>query len=129
MHGPGWPLPGEGHELNNDRSKLKVWPVLFNCLNTGVLDIRLAYKQGTDAFLTAWGTFCAIRGNPSTMNSDRGSNLTKAATYIGEDDPEKWDMISKSSVKMETVWRFTPSGCQFRNGLAESRVKMMKMTL
>ncbi|MCP4995043.1 MAG: hypothetical protein GY934_14860, partial [Gammaproteobacteria bacterium] len=59
--------------MNNARSKLKVWPVLFNCLNTGAVDIRLAYKQGTDAFLTAWNTFCAIRGDPRTVYSDRGS--------------------------------------------------------
>jgi hypothetical protein len=57
--------------------------VLFNCLNTGAVNIRLAYKQGTDALLTAWGTFYFIRGNPATVYSDRGSNLTKAATYIG----------------------------------------------
>ena len=117
--------------MNNARSKLKVWPVLFNCLNTGAVDIRLAYKQGTDAFLTAWNTFRAIRGDPDTVYSDRGSNLKKAATFVEEEDPEKWgwDEISKSSAKKGTVWRFTPPGCQFRDGLAESRVKMMKKSL
>jgi hypothetical protein len=38
--------------MNNAFSKLNVWPVHFNYLNTGTLDIRLAYKQRTDAFLT-----------------------------------------------------------------------------
>ena len=117
--------------MNNARSKLKVWPVLFNCLNTGAVDIRLAYKQGTDAFLTAWNTFCAIRGDPDTVYSDRGSNLKKAATFLEDEDPEKWgwDEISKSSAKKGIVWRFTPPGCQFRDGLAESRVKMMKKSM
>ena len=31
--------------------------------------------------------------------------------------------------KEGTVWRFTSTGCQFKDGLAESRVKMMKKTL
>ena len=123
--------PYQVKAMNNARSKLKVWPVLFNCLNTGAVDIRLAYKQGADAFLTAWATFCAIRGDPATVYSDRGSNLTKAATYVQEDDSEKWgwDEISKNSAKKGTTWRFAPPGCQFRDGLAESRVKMMKKTL
>jgi hypothetical protein len=65
--------------MNNACSKLKVCPVLFNCMNTGALDIRMAYR----------------------------------------------DRISKNG----TVWRFTPPGCQFRDGLAELRVNMMKKTL
>ena len=91
-------------------SLLNTRPVLFNCLNTGAVDIRLAYKQGTDAFLTAWNTFCDIRGDPATVYSDRGTNLTKAATYVEEEDPDNWgwDHISKSSAKKGTVRRFTP---------------------
>jgi hypothetical protein len=49
--------PYQVKAMNNARSKLKVWPVLFNCLNTRAVNIRLAYKQGTDAFLTTWNTF------------------------------------------------------------------------
>ena len=95
--------PYQVKAMNNARSKLKVWPVLFNCLNTGPENIRLAYKQGTDAFLTAWNTFCAIRGDPATVYSDHGTNLTKAATYVEEENPDNWgwDQISKSSSKME----------------------------
>ena len=50
---------------------------------------------------------------------------------MDEEDPEKWgwDEISKSSAKKGTVWRFIPPGCQYRDGLAESRVKMMKKSL
>ena len=90
-----------------------------------------AYKQGLYAFFFAWNTFCAVRGDPAAVYSDRGTNLTKAATYVEEEDPDNWgwDQISKSSAKKGTVWRFTPPGCQFRNGLAESRVKMMNKTL
>ena len=29
----------------------------------------------------------------------------------------------------ETEWKFVPAGCQWRNGLAESRVKILKATL
>ena len=36
-------------------------------------------------------------------------------------------MISKSSAERQTVWRLAPPGGQFWDGLAESRVEMMKM--
>jgi hypothetical protein len=45
--------PYQVKAMNNARSKLKVWPVLFNCINIGDVDIRLAQKQGTDAILKA----------------------------------------------------------------------------
>lgn len=33
------------------------------------------------------------------------------------------------AAKVGTTWRFAPPGCQFRDGLAESRVKAMKKTM
>ena len=32
------------------------------------------------------------------------------------------------AAKSGTTWRFAPAGCQFRDGLAESRVKAVKKT-
>ena len=92
--------------------------MLFNCLNTRIVDIRLAYRQGSDTFLTDWKTFCAIRGDPATVYSDHGTNLTMAATYVGEEDPDNWGrvQISKSLTRKRTVWRFIPPGFQFRDG-------------
>jgi hypothetical protein len=72
---------------NNARSKLRIWPMLSNRPNTRTFDTKLAYEKGTDAFLTAWGTFCAIRGNLATVYSDPGSNLARAVTNIGKDYP------------------------------------------
>ena len=65
------------------------------------------------------------------MYSDRGRNLTKAATYVKDDDPENWGwmQIAESVAKAETTWRFTPPCCQYRDGLAVSRVKALKKTL
>ena len=63
-----------------------------------------------------------MRGDPATVYSDRGTNLTKL--------PPMWKKrILITGVRIRFVWRFTPPGCQFRDGLAESRVKMMKKTL
>ena len=59
--------PYQVKAMNNARSKLKVWPVLFNCINTGAVDVRLAHKQGTDAILKASNTFCIVRVITTTV--------------------------------------------------------------
>ena len=123
--------PYQVKAMNNARSKLKVWPVLFCCLNTGALAIYVAAGNSTEKFLTAYSHYCSERGKPNFVYSDRGSNLTKAATYVRDEDPENWGwmQIAESVAKAGTTWRFTPPGCQYRDGLAESRVKALKKTL
>merc|ERR1712240_796830 len=37
--------------MNNSRSHLKVWPIIFGCLNTRALHIELNKTYGTDALL------------------------------------------------------------------------------
>ena len=50
-------------------------------------------------------------------------------THVGLDSTDyDWDIIEKSSGG-KTRWIFCPSGCQWRNGAAESFVKKTKRTL
>ena len=55
----------------------------------------------------------------------------KAKEYVADDHPQPWDWnrIENETASMGTVWRYTPAGCQHRNGLSESRVKILKATL
>ena len=50
--------------MNNARSKLKVWPVILGCHNTGALHVELCWTYGTDSFLVAFSAFVAVRGRP-----------------------------------------------------------------
>ena len=54
------------------RSKtyLKVWPVVFGCLNTGAVHIELNKSYGTDALLLSITAFTSIRGYPSVFYTD-----------------------------------------------------------
>ena len=52
-------------------------------------------------------------------------------TWTAKEDPISWkwvEVVEKTAGK-GTVWEFVPAGCQYRNGLAESRVKAVKATL
>ena len=92
------------------------------------------HSYGSQAFLLQWEHFCALRGHPQHVVSDKESQLTKAANYItwlDKEDPAKWGWaeISDISARYGTKWNFVLAGTQWRNGLAESRVKLMKSTL
>ena len=123
--------PMEVVAMNNARSKLKTWPILFCCLNTGAIAIYVAAGASTSHFLTQYDHYVAVHGRPKFVYSDRGSNLTKAATFVQKDDPEswEWDKVAARAAKVGTKWKFAPAGCQYRDGLAESRVKALKKTL
>merc|ERR1712101_10192 len=40
-----------------------------------------------------------------------------------------WDELKKMGARAGTSWVFVPAGCQFRNGLAEARVRAIKCTI
>ena len=66
--------------------------------------------------------------------SDRGSQLTTAShlvTWTERESPANWEWkkIEEQGARQGTIWEFVPAGCQYRNGLAESRVKAVKTTL
>lgn len=118
--------------MNNARSLLKVWPVLFACLNSGAVHVELSNTYGTDALLQTIDVFTAIRGNPAMFYTDRGSQLCKAAQFIGtKEDPQKcdWGKIEESLAKIRSKVKFCLPGCHWQNGNAEKRVQKLKECL
>ena len=117
----------------NARAQKKVWPVLFVCQATGALHICLMHDYGTQAFLLQYRSFVAIRGKPSKVTSDRGSQLTSKGNSVisPKEHPDgwDWDSVAEQTAQEETRGEFVPAGCQYRNGLAENRVKIVKRTL
>ena len=110
------------------------WPIVVVCMQTGATHIMLSHNYGTEAFMLQWSGFTALRGHPKLVISDRGSQLVSAASkfpWSEKEDPSKWDWssIASESAKHQTTWKFVPPGCQWRNGLSESRVKAAKITL
>ena len=121
----------EVRAMNNQRSKKKCWPVVYCCMNTGALHVEVAHDYGTDAFICSYTAFVALRSRPGMVYTDRGSQLSRASQYLGAEDPTSWnwDKVTEVEAQRGTTWRFCPPGGQFRNGLAESRVKALKHTM
>ena len=121
-------------DMVRKRSKMKCWPVIMCCLNTGAVHLELLHTYGAEAFLLRWKVFTSIRGDPKLVVSDMGSQLRAAAQVVDwskKEDPAKWnwERIKEMTANRGTVWRFVPAGCQWQNGLAESRIKIFKQTL
>ena len=126
--------PMQVKAMVSSKAKMKVWPLLMVCQGTGAVHIQLMHTYGTEAFLLQWEQFHSIRGDPDPVVSDRGSQLTSSANYVtwtATEDPTKWGWsdIEKSTARKGTIWKFVAAGCQFKNGLAENRIKIMKSTL
>ena len=115
--------------MTNKRSTMKVWAVIFLCLNTKAISLELAPGYATEDFLIAYYNHTSIRGTPSFVHSDRGSQLVAAHKEVA-DDPLRydWDLIANTTSSKGTTWKFAPAGGQWRNGAAEAFVKKFKLS-
>ena len=113
--------------MTNKRSTMKVWVVLFLCLNTKAISMELAPGYSTDDFLVAYNSHIHVRGEPLFVHSDRGSQLVSAHNEVAEQVLQyDWDAIAASTSVSGTTWKFAPAGGQWRNGAVESFVKKFK---
>ena len=118
----------------NKRSQMKCWPLLIVCMLTGCIHISLMTGYGAKHFLMAWWIFCELRGYPSKVQSDSGSQLKASVpvvTWSDDEDPTKWDwkMVTTQTARKGTEFKIVEPGCQWRNGMAESQIKAMKKSL
>ena len=117
--------------MGNSRTYIKLWGLVVVCQNTRAVKMYATSGYSTDDFLTAFHRFTSNHGNPLMVVSDSGSQLKKAGQLLAQDDPAglDWDKIVNAAARNGTQWKCIAPGCQWRNGLAESAVKLVKSTL
>ena len=118
--------PMDCKAMVNKRAHMKVYPMVFVCQATGALHTEVAHDYSTAAFLLAYDHFTSRRGYPAKVFSDKGSQFTAAGNVVAFGDAKTWNQVEEESAKNGTEWEFAPAGAQFRNGLSENRVKMVK---
>ena len=115
--------------MTNKRSSMKVWVVIFLCLNTKAVSMEISPGYATGDFLLAFYSHVNVRGVPKFVHSDRGSQLIAAHRDVADEHLKyDWDLIASSTASKGTSWRFAPAGGQWRNGAAESFVKKFKLS-
>ena len=123
--------PYQARAMGNSRAHIKLWGLVLICQNTRAIKMYATAGYSTDDFLTAYHRFTANHGNPVLVVSDAGTQLRKAGQVIEKGDPASldWNKIVQGAAKNGTEWKCIEPGCQWRNGLAEAAVKLVKSTL
>ena len=123
--------PYQARAMGNSRAFIKLWGLVIICQNTRAVKMYATAGYSTDDFLTAYHRFTANHANPLLVVSDAGTQLRKAGQVIEKGDPAglNWDRIRDGAAKSGTNWKCVEPGCQWRNGLAEAAVKLVKTTL
>jgi hypothetical protein len=122
--------PIEIRDTVKQRTRKKVWGVIFNCTVTRATYIDLTEDYGTDSILQTLRRFVCIRGCPGEIQSDQGSQLIAAAKEIAE-LVAKWDWtpIHDWAATNKITWTLAPAEGQHQNGLSESLVKITKRSI
>jgi len=123
--------PYQARAMGNSRANIKCWGLVIICQNTRAVKMLATAGYSTDDFLTCYHRFTANHGCPLLVVSDAGTQLRKAGIVIEKGDPAglDWQRIVDGAAKSGTEWKCVEPGCQWRNGLAESAVKLVKSTL
>lgn len=108
------------------RTTRKCWGVLFCCTATSAVHLEVSEDYSCDSFLLCLRRFFNLRGTPSRIQSDPGSQLMAAAIELG-----KWDFsrIQEWTEGRKTEWHFIPADSQHFNGCAEAMIKVTKTQL
>ena len=99
---------------------MKVWNVLFVCINTKAVTMYLAPGYATADFMIAYNSHTSDHGIPTYVYSDKGSQLMAAGREVASFN---WDDIARTLSLKGTPWDFSPDGAQWRNGAVEIFVK------
>ena len=77
---------------------MNTWPIVYGCHQTGALHIELAASYSADCFLLCFSAFCAVRGHPAFVYTDRGTQLRKASSAISSAEAGlDWSRIAEAT--------------------------------
>jgi hypothetical protein len=108
----------------------KAYGVLFTDLCSRAVHIEVAFGYDSASFLLALRRFASVRGWPSVIYSDKGTQLVGAEKEL----MSMWDSMDKDQIyhlssESGTSWRFGPADSPWIQGAAESLVKAAKRAI
>ena len=110
----------------------KRWICLFTCLTVRAVHLEVADSLSLDAFLLAFTRFISVRGKPSVVYSDNGTNFVAAAKELKEAVGDLVKQETELKVKMandEIEWHFSPPHGPHFGGAWERLVQSTKRAL
>ena len=108
------------------RVSKETWGVVFCCMVTSAIHLEVSESYSTDSFLLCLRRFLCLRGTPSYIQSDPGSQLVAAKKIVQEWD---YSLIEEYMEQNSIRWNVVPANSQHYNGCAESIIKTVKKHL
>ena len=111
------------------RTSGKGYGVIFTDLVSRAVHIEAVYGYDTHSFLLALSRFANLRGYPSDMFSDPGSQLAGADSEL----KSAWKNMDQDKIKyvgaeMGMTWHFGPADASWYQGAVESLIAGVKRT-
>ena len=112
------------------RTTGKAWGVIFTDLCCRAVHIEVMFGYDTKSFLLALSRFAAVRGWPSKIFSDPGSQLRGAS----EELRKVWKSIDQQTLKIHgsrqgLKWTFGPTDSPWYQGAVEALIKSAKKAI
>ena len=101
----------------------KAWLVLFTCAVYRCIHLDFVTSLSTEAFLSSLERFINMRGRPSVIYSDNGTNFTGAVNLFDKID---WKKIEASVGVRRIQWIFNPPTAAWWGGWWERLVRTVK---
>ena len=118
--------PFQVKDMVKKRTKMKVWGLIATCASTRAIHIDVADGYSTDAVLQSLRKFVALRGCPSKIISDPGSQLKSASKNTQVWD---WSNVKRWAANNKIEWEPVPADSQHMNGLSESLIRSVKRSI
>ena len=114
-------------EVTIKSQKQKIYILLFTCLFTRAINLKLCLDQSLKNFLRGFQLHVFDHGFPSLCLSDLGSQIVAGSEIITKhiSDPYTKQYLEENQIKSVSFSHY-PKGCEKLGGLVETCVKMVK---
>ena len=104
--------------------------VLINCLISRAVYVDVTGSYDTDEFLKLLRRFFTLRGRPSIIYADNGTQIKAASKEMAAILMDlDWNVLSMYGAEEGTTWKFTAHDAPWQNGCSEALIKSLKKCL
>ena len=118
--------PFKAFTPHNKRATIKVWHVIFCCITTSTISMKVMEDYGTASFVQAFIRFSCEVGYPKIMLIDEGSQLVKGCQNMRLNFR---DMQHKLHQNHKVQFEVCPVGGHNMHGKVERKIKSVKESI
>jgi hypothetical protein len=111
------------------RSLEKRYGLIFTCLSSRAVNIKVVHSPDTDSFLSALSRFMARSDAVKLIRSDNGTNFTSGHKELRASISE-WNKASEFWLQQRGVeWKFQPPSASHFGGVWEREIRTIRQVL